>query len=481
MCGQLFCKILGPIKRIIPMKKLILLFALFCLQNIQAQDITGDWYGALKIGVNQLRLNLNFTKTDTGYTGKLISLDQNNTPIPMQWVKFNNQELSFKTTIANIEYSGVWKDNLIEGIFKQGGMSLPLQLGRAKIEKKTTAKRPQEPKAPFPYLSEDVSFFNATDSVTLAGTLTLPSAQGKFPVVVLISGSGPQDRNEELLGHKPFLLLADHLTRNGIAVLRYDDRGVAKSKGKFSSATSADFAKDVLAAVSYLKTRKEIDPKKIGLIGHSEGGLIAPMVAAQSKDIAYLVLLAGPGVPGKDVILLQEQLISKSLGTSAADMKASGDLMKQLLDILTTGKDSAAVNKEFKTAISHAYQNLPDSTKKKFGSESVFISQYAALNEPWMKYFLVYDPSTSLKKIKIPLLALNGSLDLQVSPAQNLPAIKQSLDKARNKKYKIKELPGLNHLFQEAKTGSPNEYAGIEQTLSPIMLTELTNWLKSIL
>jgi pimeloyl-ACP methyl ester carboxylesterase len=461
------------------MKKLILILVVLSIQKLQSQDITGDWYGALKTGSSQLRLNLHFTKTDTGYTGKLISLDQNNTPLPLQWVKFSQRELSFKTTMANIEYAGVLKDSLIDGTFKQNGRSLPLQLGRAKIEKTTIAKRPQEPKAPFPYISEEISFLNAKDNITLAGTLTLPAAEGRFPIVVLISGSGPQDRNEELMGHKPFWVLADHLTKNGFAVLRYDDRGIAKSKGNFKGASSADFARDVMAAVSYLKTRKEIDPKKIGLIGHSEGGLIAPMVAAQSKDIAYMVLLAGPGVPGKDIIQLQGELIARSMGASEPDIKASGDIMNELMAVVTSGKDSSVINNEFKTTLTRLYRNLPDSVKKGL-PETVFQNQYAALNEPWMKYFLAYDPATSLHKIKIPVLALNGSLDLQVSPSQNLPMIKQALDKAGNKKYLIKELPGLNHLFQEAKIGLPAEYADIEQTLSPVMLKEMTDWLKAL-
>lgn len=461
------------------MKKLILILVVLSIQKLQSQDITGDWYGALNIGSSQLRLNLHFIKTDTGYTGKLISLDQNNTPLPLQWVKFSQRELSFKTTMANIEYAGVLKDTLIDGTFKQNGRSLPLQLGRAKIEKTTLAKRPQEPKAPFPYISEEVSFLNAKDNITLAGTLTLPAAEGRFPIVVLISGSGPQDRNEELMGHKPFWVLADHLTKNGFAVLRYDDRGIAKSKGNFKGASSSDFARDVMAAVSYLKTRKEIDPKRIGLIGHSEGGLIAPMVAAQSKDIAYLVLLAGPGVPGKDIIQLQGELIARSMGVSEPDIKASGDIMKELMAVVTSGKDSSVINNEFKTALTRRYRNLPDSVKKGL-PETVFQNQYAALNEPWMIYFLAYDPATSLHKIKIPVLALNGSLDLQVSPSQNLSMIKQALDKAGNKKYLIKELPGLNHLFQEAKTGLPAEYADIEQTLSPFMLKEMTDWLKAL-
>jgi fermentation-respiration switch protein FrsA (DUF1100 family) len=444
----------------------------------RAQDLSGDWYGALKIGANTLRLSLNFSKTDTGYTGKMISLDQGNSVLPMAWVKLDQNDLSFKTTVANVEYSGKLKEGSIEGTFKQNGQPFPLNFGREKIEK-TVLKRPQEPKPPFPYLSEDVSFLNARDSILLAGTLTLPSSGNNFPAVVLISGSGPQNRNEELLGHKPFLVLADHLTKNGIAVLRYDDRGVARSKGNFQTATSADFATDVSAAVQYLKTRKEIDAEKIGLIGHSEGGMIAPMVAAQSKDISYIVLLAGTGVPGKDIILLQQELISKASGVSDADIATNTAFMKNLLNILSSGKDEQTTTAELNSFLKTSYQELPDSIKKQTGTESSFLMQFNNMNTPWMKYFLSYDPATALGKLKIPVLALNGSKDLQVWPAQNLPAIEKALKNAGNKKYTVKELPNLNHLFQESKTGSPTEYEKIETTIAPAVLDIVTEWIRT--
>jgi uncharacterized protein len=444
----------------------------------RAQDLSGDWYGALKIGANTLRLSLNFSKSDTGYTGKMISIDQGNSILPMAWVKLEQNDLSFKTTIANVEYAGRLKEGSIEGTFKQNGQPFPLNFGREKIEK-VVLKRPQEPKPPFPYLTEEISFLNARDSIMLAGTLTLPSSGNNFPAVVLISGSGPQNRNEELMGHKPFLVLADHLTKNGIAVLRYDDRGVAKSKGNFQTATSADFATDVSAAVQYLKTRKDIDAKKIGLIGHSEGGMIAPMVAVQSKDISYIVLLAGTGVPGKDIILLQQELISKAAGVSDADIATNSVFMKDLMNILASGKDEKNTTAELNDFLKSSYQSLPDSIKKQTGTESAFIMQFTKMNTPWMKYFLTYDPATALGKLKIPVLALNGAKDLQVWPAQNLPAIEKALKKAGNKKYTVKELPNLNHLFQESKTGSPSEYETIETTIAPAVLDLVTEWIRS--
>ncbi|HLO80845.1 MAG TPA: alpha/beta fold hydrolase [Chitinophagaceae bacterium] len=460
------------------MKKILLvLTTALMVFTSKSQDLSGDWYGALKIGANTLRLSLNFSKNDTGYSGKMISIDQGNSVLPMAWVKLDQNSVSFKTTVANVEYAGTVNEKNIEGTFKQNGQAFPLNFGREKIEK-TVLKRPQEPKPPFPYISEEINFLNARDSIMLAGTLTIPASGTNFPVVVLISGSGPQNRNEELMGHKPFLVLADHLTKNGIAVLRYDDRGVAASKGNFQKATSADFATDVSAAVQYLKTRKEIDGKKIGLIGHSEGGMIAPMVAAQSKDISYIILLAGPGVPGKDIIILQQELISRAGGVSDTDIATNTVFMKNLTSTLASGKDEKTSTAELNDFLKTSYQKLPDSIKKQTGTESAFIAQFSSMNTAWMKYFLTYDPAIALQQLKIPVLALNGSKDLQVSPAQNLPAIEKALKKAGNKNYTVKELPNLNHLFQECKTGAPGEYSEIEQTMSPVLLNEVANWIK---
>jgi pimeloyl-ACP methyl ester carboxylesterase len=305
----------------------------------------------------------------------------------------------------------------------------------------------------------------------------MPSEGSGFPVVVLISGSGPQNRNEELMGHKPFLVLADHLTRNGIAVLRYDDRGVAQSKGDFATATSADFANDVEAAVAYLKTRKEFNPKKIGLIGHSEGGLIAPMVAARNKDVGFIVLMAGPGVPGKDVLLLQIELLNKAAGMPTSDIAKQVNQTRDAIDILSMQGDSAVMMSAYWAYAKRSYTELPDSVRKIVSAEQ-YAKQFSTMTTPWFRYFLSYDPATSLEKVKVPVLALNGTKDLQVWAPQNLPAIEKALKKGGNKKYVIKELPNLNHLFQEAGTGSSAEYSIIQQTLSPLLLNEITNFLK---
>ncbi|MCZ8215835.1 MAG: alpha/beta hydrolase, partial [Cyclobacteriaceae bacterium] len=285
--------------KIFPTLLLTLLVSLTTL----AQGINGQWNGLLKVQGTQLRVVFNIKQTENGLSATLDSPDQGAKGIPTTASSFENGVLKIAIANLTVEYEGtLGSDNIIVGTFKQAGQTFPMNLSKEKVEKEKIV-RPQEPAKPYPYYSEDVTFENKSAGISLAGTLTLPKKEGIFPVVILISGSGPQNRDEELMGHKPFLVLSDHLTKNGIAVLRYDDRGTALSKGDFKTATSADFATDVEAAMAYLKTRKEINKKKIGLIGHSEGGLIAPMVASRSKDVSFIVLLAGPGIPGDSILL----------------------------------------------------------------------------------------------------------------------------------------------------------------------------------
>nr|WP_315035140.1 alpha/beta fold hydrolase [uncultured Chryseobacterium sp.] len=340
-------------------------------------------------------------------------------------------------------------------------------------------KRPQEPKAPYPYYSEDIQFKNQQAGIHLAGTLTLPKKEGIFPAVVLITGSGPQNRNEELAGHQPFLVLSDYLTKNGIAVLRYDDRGTALSEGDFKSATSADLATDVESAVAYLKTRKEIDPKKVGLIGHSEGGLIAPLVATQSKDVAFIVLLGGPGIPGDKILQIQQRLIAEVSGVGKEEIKGTEKINKKIFDIVKKSSDIEQLKTDLRSNLQKFLHENPDFKKPDNMTADEFIHlQIETYATPWMQYFMRYNPVNTLKKVKIPVLALNGEKDLQITPKENLNAIKRALRKAGNKDMTIMELPNLNHLFQESDTGSPQEYQKIEQTYSPMALKEVLHWLK---
>jgi pimeloyl-ACP methyl ester carboxylesterase len=336
----------------------------------------------------------------------------------------------------------------------------------------TALNRPQEPKKPYPYDEEEVGYENKRDGVKLAGTLTLPRGKGPFPATLLITGSGPQDRNESLLGHKPFLVLADYLTRQGIVVLRVDDRGVGGSTGSVPDSTTENFAADVTAGIEFLKTRKEIDPKQIGLIGHSEGGLIAPMVAAQNGDVAFIVLMAGTGLTGEEILYLQGALILKAGGASAEQLAKQRATQEGMFKILKEEKDPATAEKRLHEELS---RNLTEEAKKK--SEQAIAAQIKRANTPWFRYFLTLDPRPALRKVKCPVLALNGENDLQVPATENLREIEAALKAGGNKDVTIVSLPKLNHLFQTSETGSMSEYAKIEETIAPVALKTIGDWI----
>ena len=461
------------------MKNIILVLLVFFTSiSSYAQDISGSWYGVAKIQGIELRLVLNINKTADGYSATMDSPDQGAKGIPVNNISFKDSVLKISINNINLDYEG--KLNTLThfiGNVKQGSMTFPLILTKEKIER----LRPQEPIQPYPYYSEDLTFENKNAGITLAGTLTLPKKEGKFPAVILISGSGPQNRNSEILGHKPFLVISDYLTKNGIAVLRFDDRGTGKSKGNFYKATSVDFASDVESAVNYLLTRDEIIKSKIGLIGHSEGGLIAPMVAVNSKDVSFIVLLAGTGISGDQLLLLQQVLMGRAMGASEENLQRNKKFFEGAFQIITNSVDKDTLKKELKVyAKKMAMESPSKETERPLGvtDEQINNMNLSSLLTPWMQYFLKYDPSKVLEKVKCPVLAINGSKDLQVPPKENLTAIKNALAKGGNKQITIQEIPNLNHLFQECKTGSLSEYGTIEQTFSPIALTLILDWLK---
>jgi pimeloyl-ACP methyl ester carboxylesterase len=338
--------------------------------------------------------------------------------------------------------------------------------------------RPQNPKKPYPYDEEDVIYDNPKSGNKLAGTLTLPRSPGPHPVVLLITGSGPQDRDEALLGHRPFLVIADYLTRRGIAVLRVDDRGTGKSTGKFEGATTVDFAGDARASVDFLKTRQDIDPKQIGLVGHSEGGIIAPMLASESSDIAFIVMLAGPGVTGEEILLAQQFLIARAMGTPEDEAERSRGIERFILSVVKEEPDEAEVKRKVREGIEKLSAAMPeDQRKKQIEKIAAIEKQIPTLISAWFRAFLVYDPRPALEKVKVPVLAMNGALDLQVPPHQNLPAIVAALEAGGNPDYQIVKLAHLNHLFQTAQTGSPTEYAKIEETFAPAALETMGEWI----
>jgi hypothetical protein len=369
-------------------------------------------------------------------------------------------------------FQGQLKDGEIRGTFTQLGRGHEFVLGRESV---ALPARPQEPRPPFPYDEDEVEFLSG--AVRLAGTLTMPKGAGPFPAAVLISGSGPQDRNEEVFGHKPFLVLADRLTRAGIAVLRADDRGVGGSGGSLVSATTADLAGDALAALRLLRDRPRIDPDRIGLIGHSEGAVIAPLAASGSDQVAYVVMLAGTGVPGDRVLARQMELLLRAGGLDAERTAAALAEQRELLDLVLEGASAERLREPLGrlTAIQLEAAGAGEVEPRELDE---MVSRAAAdLNSPWFRYFLAHDPAVALRKLNVPLLALWGGLDLQVDSEQNLPAVRAALESAGNEDATLQVLEGLNHLFQKADTGAVDEYARIEETINPAALTAVSEWI----
>jgi pimeloyl-ACP methyl ester carboxylesterase len=434
---------------------------------VAPSDIDGAWMGTLDMGAIKLRVVFHVVNTPDGLITTLDSPDQNVNGMPTTKTTRDGTTLRIEAKKIDGVFEGKIATDLnsIDGTWTQAGNNVPLVLKRVKDKAELERRRPQNPTKPYPYRDEDVSYENKVQSVALAATLTIPQGKGPFPAVVLITGSGPQDRDESLMGHKPFLVLSDYLTRHGIAVLRADDRGTAKSTGNFAAATTADFATDTEAGVAYLKTRPEIDPHKIGLIGHSEGGEIAPMIAARNPDVAFIVMMAGPGVPGDEILPAQVQAIDLASGKSADDTAKDVAQERDVLKLVETEKDDAALEKALKAKLSAG------------AGEAMVSTQMKMITSPWFRYFISYDPAQALRKVKCPVLAMIGSLDVQVPAKQNLPPIRAALEQAGNRHFEVVEMPGLNHLFQTATTGAPTEYAQIEETISPVALEKMATWI----
>lgn len=467
-------------KRFSPFLTLVLALtmSLSFLPSANAQDteaILGAWEGNLKIPNGQLRIVLNLKMEDGKLTSTVDSPDQGANGIPVASTTFEDGKLTMELTGIAARYDGTLNQDgqSMTGTWSQGGASMPLNV--EKTDSPTEVNRPQEPEEPYPYDEEDVRFENEADKVTLAGTLTLPRSAGPHPAVVLISGSGPQNRDEELMGHKPFLVLADHLTRQGIAVLRYDDRGTAESTGDFAAATSEDLARDVQAAVDFLKTRTDIAKGKIGLAGHSEGGLIAPMLAVKKNNVDFIVMLAGPGVPGDEILRSQGALMAKAGGMSEPMIEKMTKINSKLYKTAKESSDKE-VKDNLKAAITEIKAEESEATLTALGlTEQMEAGIVQQLSGPWFRYFLNHDPKPVLEKVKIPVLSVIGEKDLQVPAEANTAAIKDAL--AKNKKADIRILPGLNHLFQTANTGAMTEYGQIEETFSPDALVIISDWI----
>jgi fermentation-respiration switch protein FrsA (DUF1100 family) len=462
------------------MKPLILwilfpvLFLATCIHS-HAQTSTkahGNWSGKLQLPTGTIEIIFMISEDENGsLSSKLDVPVQGAKDVPVSKTLATADSLTLTVDLIVGKFTGKFEnDTLISGTWCQRGMNLPLTL--KKTATVTEIKRPQTPRPPFPYLTEDVEYVNPVSGLKLAGTLTLPANKKNYPAVILISGSGAQDRDETIFEHRPFLVIADFLTRHGIAVLRVDDRGVGGSEGNIREATSEDFAGDVLAGIDFLRTRKEINKNKIGLIGHSEGGLIAPIVASKSKDVVFIVLLAGPGINGEQILYKQNDLSLSAAGMGQEIIDKNRKLQKTIFDIILNEKDSTKqIDRLQRTYSGGVYPMMNDNQKKAIDA------RVAAVNTPWFRFFLTYDPAPTLTKVACPVLALNGSKDVQVPADENLEAIEKALSEGGNKHFKILKPENLNHLFQHCKTGAISEYAEIEETFSPEILELITEWI----
>lgn len=434
---------------------------------LHAQDrFAGTWSGELDFGPAQLRLVLHVEPGEEGYTVALDSPDQGAFGIEASAVTTTGDSLIVEFADIAGQYTAAIdaEGSSLSGTWSQAGQVFPLVLERGEPEQ---VRRPQNPEAPFPYREEEVRFAGGSDGVELAGTLTVPAAGAPHPAAILVSGSGPQDRNEEIFQHKPFLVLADYLTRRGIAVLRYDDRGVAESTGDFAAATTRDFAADAEAALAYLRTRTDIDPAAIGLIGHSEGGVVAPLVASRAT-VDWIVMIAGPGLPGDSILALQVDALNEAAGMPSAQRAAANSLQRQLMDLAIADRDPAAAQEEIAEILEAEVPGL---------AEEQALVQAAALTSPWMREFLRYDPRPVLRELTVPVLAVNGGNDLQVLAGPNLAAIESALAAAGNQDFATVELEGLNHLLQTSETGLVTEYGRIEETIAPRALQTIGDWI----
>ena len=447
---------------------LVVLSMLVIPATAVAQEAAGDWTGQLNTGFT---VRVHLEKTATGYSGHLTNPSGNETEFDQ--VTSDGKHLRFAVNKLNMSYDSVWdeKEQAWNGnlTFQQ---VYPLMLKRATAAELAPVqhKRPQEDaiaSRPRPYLEKDVRFDNPAGHNQLAGTLSVPNGKGPFPAVVLVSGTGQNTRDEDVWGHKIFLVLADALNRKGIAVLRYDKRGVGGSNGDYDAATTVDFTSDAEAAVTWLKTQREIDPHRVGVLGHSEGGIIAPAVAAEDKSVAFVVMIAGPAIRGDKLFVLQSAMTAKTYG-APDDYIAKRKLFDQeLFDaIIAAPSDAIALDRARVIVAKGVADKVVDS------NEAGTLARDDA--RPWERYFLAYDPAPTLASLKVPVLALNGSLDVQVPAQEDLAAARGALKS--NPNATVIELSGMNHLLQDARTGSPSEYNNIEETISPTALKIISDW-----
>ncbi|MCO5947070.1 alpha/beta hydrolase family protein [Mucilaginibacter flavidus] len=472
------------------MKKLLICtMAFFATGQAMAQDITGSWMGTISVAGVNLHLVFNITKTVNGYSANFDSPDQKAFGIACSKATLKGDSLNIQIAAIGGGYKGLWDGkNDITGTYSQGGGSTPLNLKHITADEKAALGkdkiRSQTPKPPFGYYSQDVEYDNTDKSLHYGATFTRPNGDGKYPAVIIISGSGTQDRDGTIFGHKLYWVLADYLTKNGIAVLRVDDRGAGKSTlGDIKNATSLDFSHDVEASLNYLETRADVDKKHLGLIGHSEGGMIAPMVAARRKDVSFIVMWGASEVGGARINTEQNAYQLKKLGIDSVSVKAFADLNDDILALFALSGSVDALDAKI-TLVFDAWKKAqtPETHKAlrttDLNGPDVFKQYNSLYNLPWMRYFIIYDAKKDLAQVKCPVLAVNGTKDTQVDATANLGLIKEILTKNGNKNVEVRPLEGLNHLLQTATTGDVSEYEKIDETMAPSAMKIIADWIK---
>lgn len=451
---------------------ILAVFLCFSFLQIKAQNINGSWKGNIETPNSKLKVIFNIAEDENGELSiKFDVPEQGAFGLEVSEIKASTDSLHLKVPaiLGALKGKFIATDSLA-GEWSQAGQSFPLNLKNTGTPKES--KRPQTPKPPFAYLIEEVEYVNPKSGFKLAGTLTLPKEAKNCPAVVLITGSGAQDRDETLFEHKPFWVIADYFANNGIAVLRVDDRGIGGSEGNTSDVNSTDFATDVIAGVNFLSERDKINSSKIGLIGHSEGGMIAPLVANQSEDVAFIIMMAGLGIPGDSLLLEQTKLIAQTSGIPEQRVNYQLFQTQGIINILKKETEAKKRSESLRSAITGGMYKQMDADRQKMVD-----TQLKQFDNNWFSFWVSYNPRSDLMQVKCPVLALNGEKDLQVPPNSNLPGIEKALTEGGNTKFKTMQLPNLNHLFQNCKTGLPQEYSQIEETIAPEVLQIMKDWI----
>ncbi len=457
------------------------LFTFFFLDTGVAAQVCqpeGNWLAVISRRKVRMRVGLHIEGSEKGLKGYMVSPDQTVEQFPLDKILWTGDSLILSCKKAGLQIRSLMQAGCdsLKGLWVQ---TVTLEVAFARVESLPDLSRPQEPLPPFPYRTEEVSIPNKKGGFELSGTLSYPEGDGPFPAVVLISGSGPQNRDEELLGHKPFLLIADFLTRQGMAVLRYDDRGTGKSGGTFHTANTYDLATDAEAAFAFLLKHPAVSADHIGLIGHSEGGMIAPLVASRNSKVAFIILLAAPGTSGQQILLDQAELIGRADSVPLEELNDNLRIARMTYDIIAREKKKEEAGRKIRELIKKETENMSAEEIAEAGlTEQAINAMVYELTSDWFSTFVRFNPEVYLKKVRCPVLALNGEKDLQVPAALNLEGINRALKSGKCPSFEVVALPDLNHLFQHCATGSPSEYVKIRETMSPEVLQIMIRWIK---